>query len=340
MNKMVAFMLVLFGTAAAGCSAQAPTAIPPTAPSATAVPRKLGTIRFSLTGNLKVLDMPRLMALDSLKEQGYTVEQTNLASSDLVPIALTRGDIEFGSSDTSVMWSAIAKGADIRTIVGRTNTTFFLVTKQELQTCGDLNDRPIAFNSSTSVGSLMFQKYLKQNCPGITPQMLLINDSNSRMASLRAGSIDGAWLELDAWLQLKRQEPGKFRILIDFAKEFPQVQFSSFSVRQAWAEQNPETVKDFIRALLMAQRRVIANPQLLRDGIVKYLSIDSSSARESADAYLSLNVWDANGGLTRENVQYMLEFLTSDGNLPAGLKPEGVADLSYLNAVLDEMGRK
>lgn len=340
MNKRVAFGLILLGTAVAACSVQPPTAPPPTAISTTAAPRKSGTLRFSLTGSLKVLDVPRLMALDSLKEQSYTIEQTTLASSDLIPVTLMRGEIEFGSSDTNVMWTAIAKSTGIRTIAGRSNTTFFVVTKQEIKTCLDLNARSIAFNSSTSVGSLMFQRYLKQNCPGVTPQIIVMNDSNSRMAALQAGTIDGAWLELDIWLQLKRQEAGKFRIQIDFAKEFPQVQYSSFSVRRAWAEQNPETVKDFLRALLTAQRRIIANPQLLRDGIVKYLSVDSASAQESAEAYLSLNVWDANGGLTREKAQYMLEFFTSGGALPAGLKIEDVTDLSYLNAVLDEIGRK
>jgi NitT/TauT family transport system substrate-binding protein len=340
MNRFVTCMLVLLGAAVAACSVQMPIAPPPATATATALPRKSGTLRFSLTGNLKVLDVPRLMALDSLKEQGYTVEQTNLASSDLIPISLVRGDIEFGSSDTSVMWSAIAKSADLRTVVGRTNTTFYLVTKQELQTCGDLNGRPIAFNSSTSVGSLMFQSYIKQNCPGITPQILLINDSNNRMASLQTGNTDGAWLELDAWLQLQRQAPGKFHILVDFAKEFPKFQYSAFAVRRTWAEQNPETIKDFIRALLIAQRRIIGNPQLLSDQIVKYLSLGPADAQAAADAYLKLGVWDANGGLTSGSIQYMIEFLASTNSLPAGVKANDVTDLSYLNAVLDEMGRK
>jgi len=114
----------------------------------------------------------------------------------------------------------------------------------------------------------------------------------------------------------------------------------ALTVRREWARQNPEVVHDYLRELLLAQRAVLADPQLLSDGIVKYLAEEPAQARELADAYLKAKIWDANGGLSTQSVEYTLQFLRDGGLLSAGSRPEDVADVSYLNSVLDELGRK
>jgi hypothetical protein len=92
--------------------------------------------------------------------------------------------------------------------------------------------------------------------------------------------------------------------------------------------------------LLVAHRSVIGNPQLLRDGIVKYLSIEPARAQELADAYLAAKIWDPNGGVSAEDIDYTVRLLRDGGILTADLELEDVADLSYLNAVLAEIGRQ
>ena len=51
-------------------------------------------------------------------------------------------------------------------------------------------------------------------------------------------------------------------------------------------------------------------------------------------------IWDLNGGLTAGNIQDTIDFLVAIEKLPEGLGVEDVADLSYLEAVLEEMGRQ
>jgi NitT/TauT family transport system substrate-binding protein len=287
-----------------------------------------------------VVDIPALMALDSLKEQGYTVQVVTLASADLINEALIRGDIEVGSASTSFAISAIAKGADLRMIVGRANMTFNLITQSRILTCRDLTGKALSFSSRQAVGYIMYDAYLKQHCAGVAPQIVLTSESQNRVAALTANQVDGAYLELEDWVTLQRRAPGKFHILLDFAKEFPQVQYTALSIRREWAKQNPETVKDYVLALLTAERTVMSVPGALQDGIVKYLSRDSAQAQELAAAYISAGAWDVNGGLTRDNLGTTLEFLASSGLVPQDTKVDNVADLSYLNAVLDKIGRK
>lgn len=336
MNRAITFGLVLLGSGLAACAA--PTPVP--SPATVTPSHKSGTLRIAILRAPNVKDIPRLMAIDLLREEGYTVTLQPFGGSDLIPAAMQRGDIEIGDSTSNQAWIAITKGLDVRSVVALGSMTFYFVTNQSVQTCQDLNGRSIAFSNRTSVGYVMFDDYLKQDCQGTSPQIVLISDSHNRVAALQSGNVDGAYLEIEDWLQLNRQAPGKFRILVDFAKEFPKVQYSTFTVRRAWAQQNPEIVKDFVRALLVSHRRLVGNSELLRDEIVKYLAEDSATAEYSANVFTQLKVWDVNGALTPENLQYSIDYFVLKSSLLPGTKLGDVADLSYLNAVLDEIGRQ
>jgi NitT/TauT family transport system substrate-binding protein len=336
MSRVIAFTLVLLGIGLVACAAPKPAPVPTTITPA----HKSGILRIAIVRTPNVKDIPRLMAIDVLKEEGYTVTLQAYNDSALIPAAMQREDIEIGDSTSNQAWTAITKGLDVRSVVGLANMTFYFVTKPDVQTCRDLDGRSIAFSNRTSVGYVMFDDYLKQKCPGASPQIVLISDSHNRIAALQSGNVDGAYLEIEDWLQLDSQAPGKFRVLVDFAKEFPKVQYSTFTVRRAWAQQNPEIVKDFIRALLAAHRRLVGNSGLLRDAIVKYLSVDTAAAQYSANAITPLKVWDVNGALTTENLQYSIDYFEVKSSLQSGTKVNDVADLSYLNAVLDEIGRR
>jgi ABC-type nitrate/sulfonate/bicarbonate transport system substrate-binding protein len=337
-------VLVLLGSVVSACRQGPPTNEPDSAgATATAPPaalRKSGTIRFSLQGASGPRDVPWQMAMDSLREQGYTVETVNFARSDLIPEALLRRDLDVGSVNPNVLWVAVAKGADLRTIAAKTSMTYRVVARREIGTCRDLHGRSMAINSTRAMSKAMFDAYVSRHCPETTPTTVIISETASSLAALHAGEIDSAILDFDDWLHLEDQAPGRFHILVDVADAFPEIQLSSFTVRTEWAKQEPELVKDFLRALLAANRRAIEDPRLLQDETAKRMSLSADRAKRLADAFVAESVWDVNGGLTEQNVQATLDFLVRQGSVPAGLKADDVADLSYLNAVLDEMGRK
>jgi ABC-type nitrate/sulfonate/bicarbonate transport system substrate-binding protein len=129
-------------------------------------------------------------------------------------------------------------------------------------------------------------------------------------------------------------------VLVAYAEALPEFQFVLFNVNPAWAQANPEIVKDFIRAQILARRQVLDDPAVLRQALVDLLEFEAPVAQTMADAFLSANTWDANGGFTVERIQLTLDLLIDAGTLDEGLTVEQVADLSYLNAVLDEIGRR
>ena len=109
---------------------------------------------------------------------------------------------------------------------------------------------------------------------------------------------------------------------------------------RAFTAAHPDIARDYVQSIITVNRAILANPQLLRDAMVKHLNYTPEQAGAIADAYLAAKVWDPNGGLSAESVKTTLEFLIQHGTLPATLKVEDVSDLSFLNSVLDKMGRQ
>lgn len=334
MNKKMAGLLVLTATLMAACSRQAQTVAP------AAAPRRSGMLRVSVLGISNVIDVPSLMALDALEQQGYQTEVIYFAKGSLLIPALLQGDVDITAANSTRVGAAIAEGADIRVFVGKTNIDYLLVAKAGIQSCRDLDGKAVTFSSRQSVGYVMFEQYILQHCPGISPEIILISGPENRVVSLQAGEVDAAYLGLQDWLLLQKVAPGMFSLLIDFPKEFPEVQLSMFSARCQWTQEHGDMVKDFIRVLLEIHRSIYQDPQLLADGIVRYLEIEPDSADELAQEYLAAQQWDPNGQITMENIQATLDFLRAGDMLAADLTVDQFADLSYLDAVLDEIGRE
>jgi ABC-type nitrate/sulfonate/bicarbonate transport system substrate-binding protein len=322
------FISLLLILAAAACASETPA------------PRATGTkVRFVETGPKDVKSLPFHMAVDSLRGQGHSVEVLSVQSFDLVPDVLLRGDGEIGRISAQAAWTAIAKGAQLRAVV-EANGSWEVVAARDIKSCHDLDGKGTAFGSTRGVNVAMFRRFIADHCPDAQPQLLVISNSSSRAAALLSGQVSAAQLELQDVFQLDRQAPGRFYTLLQTSKEFPHVAVFLYAVRQDWAQQHPDVVRAFIRAFLLAQRSVIDDPQRVRSEATARTAVDADDAEAIGDTYRTRRLWDANGGLSAARIQSSLEFLSAARAIPEGLKPDQVADLSYLNAVLDEIGRK
>lgn len=337
MRRITCLSVLVLGLLLVGCAYAQPSPANPSSSQPTRILRT-GLLRASL-GTPDVTDIPYMIALDSLKELGYQVEKIQFDQFELISVAMAKGDLEFAGASRQTTWTAIAKGASIREIITKSRNYYVLLTRVEIKTCADLHGKRLAVGGTSGVVVAMVNQYLKEKCPGVVPQTVVIANTSNRTAALLAGQIDAAPLEYDNLLRAEKQAPGRFHALVDFAQEFPKVDITGYYVNPNWASQNPTVVKDFLRALLEA-RRQIQDKQVLRQAVVKYFGADDAPAQSAADAYLARNIWDVNGGLTTENVLFMMDFFSNAGVLPAKLAPENVTDLSYLNAVLDEIGRR
>jgi ABC-type nitrate/sulfonate/bicarbonate transport system substrate-binding protein len=328
MPNRIATVLLLLGLLVSSCARQPAT------------PTRSATIRFFDISNLDVRDIPMLMALDDLRSQGYHVETTYLASSSLIAEALARGDADLALLNNLTMWSAIAKGVDARTIVEPVAPTTMLVAQSAITHCSRLNGLGVGVASATGLSPARLERYFQLTCPGTVPTYVVISESSGRTAGLLSDNLAAALLPVEELFRLEQDAPGRVHILADMAAIFPGVRQDGVHARAAWARENPQVVQDVLKALLNANRKVMANPTLLTEEAVKRLELDPVTARAIVELHLAQGVWDANGGLTAERVQSTLDFLVEIGSLKSGQTVSDVADLSYLEAVLREVGRR
>jgi ABC-type nitrate/sulfonate/bicarbonate transport system substrate-binding protein len=326
MIRIIALALALLSVLVAACSAPSP-----------AMTR---TLVIDVPEGGDVSHIPWLMAVDVLKEEGYTMRTVDFSATDpATVVAMEQEELDITALSNQLAWSAIGKGAPLVTFLDTAEIPFVLATTIEIQECADLDGRSVAISSMTSVSGAMFKAYVEGNCPDAKPNMLIVKRSNSRVAALLSGEVDAATLDHQDLAYLQGEEPGAYHALIVFADEFPGLQTNSYVMRTDFGEQYPEFVKDLIREVVTA-RRSLQDPQTLREEIINYLEVEPSEAQKLADLYLSRNTWDVRGEYTLDTVQATMDFLQEYGDLPPETEAKDAADLSYYEEVLDEIGRQ
>lgn len=307
-------------------------------PTPTPAP-KTGTLRVSFSTEADVSDVPTLMALERLRAEGYTVETNFFSAADVQVAALAQGSVDIGNGSTRTAWNVVGKGVEIATIAEQAADAWSIVAIPAIKTCADLHRERVALTSSSSLNAALLNAYLK-NCPGTEPQILTIANSSARAAALLAGELDATPLELADVVELDDKAPAQFHTLVNFATELPQLKTTGVHVSRAFAQQHPDLVRAYLKALLTVHRELRANPQLLADAIARHLKMDAATAKRLGDAYMARNIFDVNGGMTRDGIAYSVDFFTRTGSLPEGLTADKVADLSYLEQTLEEIGRE
>ena len=139
---------------------------------------------------------------------------------------------------------------------------------------------------------------------------------------------------------MDKSAPGKFPTLISFSQALPKLKTTGIYTRAKFAQDHPEMVRDYLRAVLTVYRSIRENPKSLYDALRKHVKMDAATAKLVGDAYIEREIWDVNGGLTTEDVKYSLDFFTQMGSVPTGLDAAKITDLTYLDAVVQQLGQK
>lgn len=336
MNNVSCVWLVVPVLLVTGCGS-AKTHVGPNESSAPIA--RPAALRIELPTSPDIGDLPRLMAVDAMRAHGYTVETLVLADTALTVIALERGDLDFANVADVTAWTAIEKGAAIVAVIDDSVNTTIVAATKGIKQCADLHGKRVAIPNLVGSKTFMVNRYIETRCPGTRPDYLVIAGENTRLAGLLAGELDAAAVDLANLESVDINRQGELSALVVFAEAFPGLTVVSHFARRELTERYPTTVHDWLRALLAARRR-IQDPQVLTAELVTRLGMAPALAHTTAATYLEHKFWDVNGRYTPELVQQNLDFTIAAGGLAPGVKADDVANLTFLNAVLDELGRK
>ena len=153
-------------------------------------------------------DVPLLLAIDSLETQDHAL----LAAADGTGTtqALATGSAEIGSLNDQTMWTAISKGAKVKTIMQRYVTAALVVTPTAVANCAALNGKGFGYSTNGGTTPALLKLYFDQHCPGTKLQTVLIPGNAGRITGLQSGQLSAAVLEVEDVLQLEKDAPGKF----------------------------------------------------------------------------------------------------------------------------------
>ena len=283
-------------------------------------------------------DLPTLMALDLLEQQGYVVVPTFYSQAELAVEALARGEADIGFGSTRTYWAGVQEGAAIKTIMEQTGNSWSVAGLVEIQQCSDFDGRRMGVHSEGSVSMAMLTAYIDENCPEIDPQILIIPGSQNRAAALLANELEATPLELADVVQLLDQDPVRFHVVVDFADRLPELVATGVHVSTEYAANQPQAIHDLVRAILTVHRQIAESPEILASKADEILELPEDSFTPVLQAHQRVNAWDLNGGFSRQAIEYSLGFYIDAGSLEPSLTVDDVAELSYLNAVLSDLG--
>ncbi len=294
------------------------------------------TVGFTSIG---IGSLPLLAAIDELEADGYSIETPELAESELVTEGVAQGRFQVGSGANNGTLLAIEQGAPVKWIVDRTANEWLVYAKEGIEGCAAVAESRVAIHSPGSVSGAMLRDWVNNNCPDADYEPLIIEGSQNRLAALLADQIDSSPVEFGDALILDNE--GGFQLVVSFARDLPELHPTSVYGNTDWMADNPEATEALVRELLLQHRQVNSEEGYLLELLERYLpeEAESETATEITNAYVEAAIFPNNGGLDEAAVEYTIGFFGPDGtgDVQAEFGVTDVADLSYLEAVLDEI---
>ena len=282
--------------------------------------------------------LPLLMALDSMKKQGYNVQPAvQLNTTELLVQALSNDQIQFMSSGVIALAAAVDKGINMKVISSRGNNTWNFVSTNDINSCDQLNGKKVALFSTNGTSSAYVNIWMAKNCPNSKPQILIIPDSASRAQALLTGQISGAPLETDGTVELTKGHADKFHVLASFAEVLPGIGRDEVVTNSQTLTKHPEIVKAFIKAQLEAIRSMYKDPSLTAKNDAKYLKL-GDNATAIAKFYTDQKAWCANGGLDPGDQQGQLKAFQDAKKVPVSVTTATLVDDGPMKSVLAAIG--
>ena len=290
-------------------------------------------IRVGYSGEADFSDLPSLLAHARLRAQGFQVESTFFSGTSVAVAEVSRGTVDIMNGSLIGVWTAISRGAAVRTIMNHTADPYRFIAGPGIAACAALDGRRVGLAAESSVSTHLVRAYLADECPSASPEVLTIGESSNRVAAFLAGGIDAAGLELSSWLWLQKQAPGRFVLLSDFSTRWPAIRTTGVHVNTAFARAHRDLVEAYVRAVLSANRDVLADPDLLVAAANEHMG-RSEDWTATARAYVDAAAWSPRGGLTRHDLESTLTFFQSHSRLDTRLTAGDVADLGFLDKAL------
>ena len=287
-------------------------------------------IRVAFPSTVDISDVAALIAFDQMVAEGIPVTPTFYAQTELMVAAVAADQADIGVGSSPAWLSAIQKGEAILGFSGQVSNGWSVMARNDLDSCAAIDGKRTAIHSEGSSSTAMLRAYIDSTCPEITPEYLIIPGSENRAAALMAGDIDVTPAELIDAMLIMALRPGEFSRIADFSNDLPDLKTNGFWVSAEFAAEHPKLIEVLVRNLLIVHRQINDDPAWFVEQVKRFIDFDDADQALLPEIVAALI---ATG-------QYTIDFFTAAGRIDPGLTAEEAYDLSFLNSVLDEIGRR
>lgn len=297
------------------------------------------TTEFTLAfGGPGLSTVALLSTAADLNEAGWNISTPELTAGELQLQGVASGEFQMSSGSGPGVLLAAQRGAPVEIIANRIKNEWTLYATNEVGDCSGLDGSRLAIHSEGSPATFMTRNWIEQTCAGIAPEYIILPGSENRFAALLADEIDASPIELSDAIALEAEGGDRFVRLASFAEELPAITPTPIYVNSDWASQNPNTVTAFLVALLEQQRRFNEDPEYFKQRTLEVLEgINEETIDEVIAAYVELEMYDPTGGITEEQQQGTIDFVTQAEGIEPGLEPGDVYNRTYLDAALEQL---
>ncbi|MFD0884037.1 ABC transporter substrate-binding protein [Streptosporangium algeriense] len=238
---------------------------------------------------------------------------------------------------------AKSKGEAIKIIAGAASGGVFLVVKPEINSVEDLRGKKIATpqlgnTQDVALRYWLQEKGLKTDTKGGGDVNIIPQENSQTLQTFATGDIDGAWVPEPFASRLIQESKGK--VLIDERDLWPNKQFviTHLIVRQEFAAQHPDVVKQLLQGHVEANAAINADPADAKK------TVNAALEKLSGKALKQEVIDSAFTNISFTNDPIASSLVTSaDHAVKIGLlQPvdlNGIYDLKSLNEVLKAQGQ-
>ena len=270
-----------------------------------------GRLNIGLEAPRSISNVPMLLAVDRMTEEGYDVEVIDFQSPETMALALQSGDVDIASTSAGTAFSAIDAGFDARAFMGSARADFQMVAKPEFDSCESLDGKRVAVQSREGTTGVLTLRWFEQECPEARPNILIVAGSENRIAGLIAGQLDAAPVDTQNTAQLMQMRPDEFITIPSFSETADLLGSVYYGSRQ-FLEENREVVQEFVSTYVEVVEEGYANPTLFKEKLNEILpDSDPAVLDRVVDIWVEQEIYVPVRGVQPEVVQNAIEFYST-----------------------------
>lgn len=267
------------------------------------------------------------------RDEGLDVVKVQMQPQVAV-MALVAGDVDYSLSWGSSLRAAIT-GVPLRVVAGiASRPLHVLMARPEIQSGKDLKDKRIGVDSFA--GTMEYLARVAAKHYGLEPnrdiKILITGSSPTRVAALKAGSIDAT--PIDIAFAVKAEEEGLKRI-VNLA-DIVDLPISGVAVLEKKLAGERNQVRKVLRALLKATRFMKENRQETVKMMADFLSVTTGQAAKAYD--VSIKSFTDDGMISDKGLNLNVELTKERLKITKDIPLAQVVDWTLMKELKTEMG--